>query len=39
MVWRSVVISQPAKLKREHFALVVEQEPGGAGAILVPSSC
>ena len=26
MVWRSVVISQPAKLKREHFALVVEQE-------------
>lgn len=25
MVWRSVVISQPAKLKREHFALVVEQ--------------
>ncbi len=26
MVWRSVVISQPAKLKREHFALLVEQE-------------
>ncbi|MEO8022931.1 type II CRISPR-associated endonuclease Cas1 [Polaromonas sp.] len=26
MVWRSVVISQPAKLKRDHFALVVEQE-------------
>ena len=26
MVWRSVVINQPAKLKREHFALVVEQE-------------
>lgn len=26
MVWRSVVISQPAKLKREHFSLVVEQE-------------
>lgn len=25
MVWRSVVISQPARLKREHFALVVEQ--------------
>jgi CRISPR-associated protein Cas1 len=24
--WRSVVINQPAKLKREHFALVVEQE-------------
>jgi CRISP-associated protein Cas1 len=26
VVWRSVVINQPAKLKREHFALVVEQE-------------
>lgn len=26
MVWRSVVINQPAKLKRDHFALVVEQE-------------
>lgn len=26
MVWRSVVINQPAKLKREHFSLVVEQE-------------
>lgn len=26
MVWRSVVISKPAKLKREHFALVVEQK-------------
>lgn len=25
MVWRSVVISQPARLRREHFALVVEQ--------------
>ena len=25
MVWRSVVINQPAKLKRGHFALVVEQ--------------
>lgn len=25
MVWRSVVISQPAKLRREHFSLVVEQ--------------
>ena len=25
MVWRSVVISQPAKLKREHFSLVIEQ--------------
>lgn len=25
MVWRSVVISQPARLKREHFSLVVEQ--------------
>lgn len=26
MVWRSVVINQPAKLKRENFALVIEQE-------------
>ncbi len=26
VVWRSVVISQPAKLKREHFSLVVEQD-------------
>lgn len=26
MVWRSVVINRPAKLRREHFALVVEQE-------------
>lgn len=26
MVWRSVVVSQPAKLKRDHFALVVEQD-------------
>jgi CRISPR-associated protein Cas1 len=26
VVWRSVVISQPAKLKREHFSLVIEQE-------------
>lgn len=26
MVWRSVVINQPAKLKREHFALVIEQD-------------
>ena len=26
MVWRSVIISHPAKLKREHFALLVEQE-------------
>lgn len=25
MVWRSVVISQPAKLKREHFSLIIEQ--------------
>lgn len=25
MVWRSIVISQPAKLKREHFSLVIEQ--------------
>lgn len=26
MVWRSVVVSNPAKLRREHFSLVVEQE-------------
>jgi CRISPR-associated protein Cas1 len=26
VVWRSVVISKPAKLRREHFSLVVEQE-------------
>lgn len=26
MVWRSVVISQPANLKRENYALLVEQE-------------
>ena len=26
MVWRSVVISQPAKLKREHFSLLIEQD-------------
>lgn len=26
MVWRSVVVSNPAKLKRDHFALVIEQE-------------
>lgn len=26
MVWRSVVVSRPAKLKREHYSLVVEQE-------------
>ena len=26
MVWRSVVINQPARLKREHFALLVEQD-------------
>jgi CRISPR-associated protein Cas1 len=25
VVWRSVVISQPAKLRREHYSLVVEQ--------------
>ena len=25
MVWRSVVISHPARLKREHFSLVIEQ--------------
>jgi CRISP-associated protein Cas1 len=26
VVWRSVVINQPARLKREHFALVIEQK-------------
>ena len=26
VVWRSVIISQPAKLKRENFSLLVEQE-------------
>lgn len=26
MVWRSVVINRPARLRREHFALVVEQD-------------
>jgi CRISP-associated protein Cas1 len=26
VVWRSVIVSQPAKLKRENFALLVEQE-------------
>ena len=26
MVWRSIVINQPARLKREHFGLVVEQQ-------------
>lgn len=26
MVWRSVVINRPARLRREHFSLVVEQE-------------
>ena len=26
MTWRSVVISQPAKLKRQHFSLSIEQE-------------
>ena len=26
MVWRSVVINQPAKLKREHFSLLIEQD-------------
>ena len=25
MTWRSVVISKPAKLKREHFSLAIEQ--------------
>lgn len=26
MVWRSVVINQPARLRREHFALLIEQQ-------------
>lgn len=26
MVWRSVIVSKPAKLKREHFALVIDQD-------------
>lgn len=26
MTWRSVVISRPARLKREHYALAIEQE-------------
>ena len=26
VVWRSVVINQPARLRREHFALLIEQE-------------
>lgn len=26
MVWRSVVISQPAKLRRDHYSLVIEQK-------------
>ena len=26
MVWRSVMISKPAKLKREHFSLAIEQD-------------
>ncbi len=26
VVWRSIVISKPARLRREHFSLVVEQE-------------
>ena len=26
MVWRSVMISSPAKLRREHFSLAIEQE-------------
>ncbi|MDR0769609.1 MAG: type II CRISPR-associated endonuclease Cas1 [Burkholderiales bacterium] len=26
MTWRSVVISKPARLRREHFSLVIEQE-------------
>src|SRR3972149_1559979 len=26
MVWRSVVISRPARLKRDHYSLAIEQE-------------
>jgi CRISP-associated protein Cas1 len=26
VVWRSVVINQPARLRREHFSLIIEQE-------------
>lgn len=26
MVWRSVIVSRPAKLRREHFSLVIDQE-------------
>lgn len=26
MVWRSIVISKPAKLRREHYSLAIEQE-------------
>ena len=26
MVWRSVMISRPAKLRREHYSLAIEQE-------------
>src|SRR3972149_9772164 len=26
VVWRSVMISQPAKLRREHYSLAIEQE-------------
>ncbi len=26
MVWRSVVINQPARLRREHFSLLIEQQ-------------
>jgi CRISP-associated protein Cas1 len=31
--WRSVVINQPAKLKREHFALVIEQSSGNKASV------
>lgn len=33
MGWRSVVINQPAKLKREHFALVIEQASGNKASV------
>ena len=26
MVWRSVMISRPAKLRREHYSLAIDQE-------------
>ncbi len=33
MGWRSIVINQPAKLKREHFALVIEQASGNKASV------